>query len=127
MKQNTKEELQYWREQKNKNKFEEVKKIANYPKFDSIIYPDVNKYLHEIKLPDYDEITGRVNKQTHLKRFVNWVKTTDFPPVKICRQVIGFISGLGGRGDSYRYYFRRICGAVFEIKNHCFSFRGAGY
>lgn len=99
LKQNTKEELQYWREQKNKNKFEEVKKIANYPKFDSIIYPDVNKYLHEIKLPDYDEITGRVNKQTHLKRFVNWVKTTDFPPVKICRQVIGFISGLGGRGD----------------------------
>lgn len=99
LKQNTKEELDYWKEQRNRQKFEEVKKIASYPKFDAVIYPDVNKYLLDIKQTEYNKKTGFIDKKSPWYRFKTWAKTTDFPPVRICRNVISFIRNLNGRGD----------------------------
>ena len=87
--QNKKDELNYWRELNNRAKFEQVKKIANYPKFDKVIFPTVQKYYQELKYPAY-------NKNGHWDKFCNWIKTTDFLPVKICRNVIEKIKSLGG-------------------------------
>lgn len=96
VKQNKKDELNYWRELDNRAKFEQVKKIANYPKFDKVIFPTVQNYYQELKYPAY-------NKNGHWDKFCNWIKTTDFLPVKICRTVIekikSFGGGIGDRAD----------------------------
>lgn len=93
VRQNKKDELNYWRELNNKTKFEQVKKIADYPKFDKVIFPTVQNYYQELKYPAY-------NKNGHWDKFCNWIKTTDFLPVKICRNVIEKIKSLcGGIGD----------------------------
>jgi hypothetical protein len=89
VRQNKKDELNYWRELNNKTKFEQVKKIADYPKFDKVIFPTVQNYYQELKYPAY-------NKNGHWDKFCNWIKTTDFLPVKICRNVIEKIKSLGG-------------------------------
>ena len=54
VRQNKKDELNYWRELNNKTKFEQVKKIANYPKFDKVIFPTVQNYYQELKYPQSD-------------------------------------------------------------------------
>ena len=92
VRQNKKDELNYWRELNNKTKFEQVKKIADYPKFDKVIFPTVQNYYQELKYPAY-------NKNGHWDKFCNWIKTTDFLPVKICRNVIEKIKSLGGGID----------------------------
>ena len=98
IKENKKDELNYWRELKNKNKFEDVKQIANYPKFDNVIYPKVETYYRELSYPAY-------NKNGHWDKFKNWVKTTDFPPVRVCRNLIEKVKtwwgGMGDRSDNF--------------------------
>lgn len=102
VKQNKKDELNYWRELNNRAKFEQVKKIANYPKFDKVIFPTVQNYYNELKYPAY-------NKNGHWDKFCNWIKTTDFLPVKLCRTVIQKIQNIGGgMGDRSDNFVKKI-------------------
>ena len=59
----------------------QVGKICGHDKFDREIYPTVKNYCEEVSSPHYD-------KNGHWQKIQAWIKTTDFPPVKVCRLAI---------------------------------------
>lgn len=60
-----------------------VREIANYPQFDNIIYPKVDKLYDKAFNGFALDMDGK-----HKSKFSKWVETTDFLPVKICRLAI---------------------------------------
>ena len=93
VKQNAQEEVNYWRSIKSNDWHDEaynqgidrqiqtVKTIYQHEKFDNVIYPTVDKY--------YSDCSGfAYNKKGHWDKITNWIATTDFKPVAICRNFI---------------------------------------
>lgn len=88
--QNSKSELEYWQGRKSSDwrdkvfnqgideKIQTVKKIAQYPSFDSEIYPPTKQYYEDIQ---------KYGNSSHFEKFKRWAETTDFLPVKILRTV----------------------------------------
>ena len=98
VKHNTQDELNFWQEKINntssdwrnkpyidglKEKQKTVRTIASYPKFDKEIYPTVDRYYNDSFNSFAADMGGK-----HKSRFLQWVETTDFPPVKVCRLAI---------------------------------------
>ena len=94
IKHNTQDELNYleskksnhWRDQTWNKSLDEKKKtvrdIAVYPQWDRVIYPKVDKYYND-SFSFSADMDG-----SHKSRFMRWVETTDFLPVKVCRLAI---------------------------------------
>lgn len=86
-------ELDYWKGRYSKDilddafnrsvdeKIKTVRQIAEHPDFDTEIYPKVDAYYSQFfKIsPDTKRRVGA---------FRQWLETTDFPPVRVCRMVV---------------------------------------
>lgn len=93
VRQNSQTEKNFWQSLKSKDSRDraynkglddmivQVGKICGHDKFDREIYPTVKNYCEEVSSPHYD-------KNGHWQKIQAWIKTTDFPPVKVCRLAI---------------------------------------
>lgn len=98
VKHNTQDELNFWQEKIDgcssdwrnkayidgmKDRQKTVRTIANYPQFDKEIYPTVDSYYKDSFNSFAADMGGK-----HKSKFRQWVETTDFLPVKVCRLTI---------------------------------------